>query len=86
MSGQFRKGTTVPGSYYGPRDYDYLRNSKLNVHAARPHTPLLQKRQVLPNKKLAEIRVQAIWMLFPRERLSPRLSKICRVASERLSV
>ena len=54
MSGQLRKGTTVPRSYYGPRDYDYLCNSKLSMHAARPHTPLPQKRQALLNKKLAE--------------------------------
>ena len=49
MSGQLRKGTTVPRGY-GPGDYDYLCNSKLSLHAARPHTPLPQKRQVLPNK------------------------------------
>ena len=53
-SGQFRKGATVPRGY-SPGDYGYLYNSKLSMHAARPHTPLRQKRQVLPSKKVAKV-------------------------------
>jgi len=49
MSGQIRKGVAAPRGY-GPGDYHYLRNSKLSLHAAGPHTTLPQKRQVLPNK------------------------------------
>jgi hypothetical protein len=53
MSGRFRKGATVAEDYC-PGDYDYLCNSKLSLHAARPHTPLPLKRQVVPHKKVVE--------------------------------